>query len=136
MNGQYKDYVDIKDALTNLLEAGYNFPMIETVLEQMKLDAASKVVKSYKEVENLPSVAANKWIPVTERLPDERDWYITVFKEKDTGCQLIPRVADYIGENNWRIIDEDGLGENYRDILECVAWMPLPEPYKAEEKRR
>ena len=50
MKGNYKDYVDIKSALTNLLEAGYTFPMIETVLEQMWDDAAEKVVKSYKEV--------------------------------------------------------------------------------------
>lgn len=35
MLGEYKDYVDIKDALTNLLEAGYTIPMIKTVLEQI-----------------------------------------------------------------------------------------------------
>lgn len=79
----------------------------------------------------------NKWIPVSERLPEEREWYLAVFKEIDTGYQLIPRVADYIGngENKWRIIDEDGLVQEYRSILECVAWMPLPEPYKESEEK-
>ena len=77
------------------------------------------------------------WIPVKERLPEEREWYLAVFKETDTGFQLIPRVADYIGhgKNKWRFIDEDGLVQEYRDILECIAWMPLPEPYKEGEKQ-
>ena len=52
MLGEYKDYVYIKDTLTNLLDAGYNIPMIETVLEQIKAEAASEIVKSYKEKED------------------------------------------------------------------------------------
>ena len=86
--------------------------------------------KGYKD-------AIPKWIPVSERLPKEREWYLAVFKEKDTDYQLIPRVADYIGngENKWQIIDEKGLCQEYKDILECIAWMPLPYPYKAESER-
>ena len=75
-----------------------------------------------------------RWIPCSERLPEERNWYLAVFREKDTGFQLIPRVADYRGENTWDIIDNNILVKEYRDILECVAWMPLPEPYRTESE--
>ena len=77
-----------------------------------------------------------RWIPVSERLPEERDWYLAVFKESDTGFQLIPRVADYIGmgENKWQLMYEDSLSSEYLDLLECVAWMPLPEPMKVGEE--
>ena len=75
-----------------------------------------------------------EWIPVSEKLPEEREWYLAVFKEKDTDYQLVPRVAEYIGkgENKWWIIDEEAFAKEYLDILECIAWMPLPEPYKVK----
>lgn len=81
------------------------------------------------------------WISVEDRLPEEGDWYLAVFKEKDTGYITIPRVAGYNGgynggkgKNIWQIIDEYGLIQGYRDMLECVAWCELPEPYKPESE--
>ena len=86
----------------------------------------------------ISALSENKgeWIPVSESLPEEREWYLAVFKEKDTDFQLIPRVADYIGhgENKWQLMDEEKYPQEYRDLLECVAWMPLPEPYSAGRK--
>lgn len=75
-----------------------------------------------------------RWIPVSEDLPKDHDWYLAVFREKDTGYQLIPRVASYINDNTWIMLDEEAMVQEYRDILECVAWMPLPKPYKAESE--
>jgi hypothetical protein len=98
---------------------------------KMDENEARRIIEGIEEVEN-----NRKWVLCSERLPEEREWYLAVFKEFDTGFQLIPRVADYIGrgENKWRLIDEDGLSPEYRDLLECVAWMPLPTPYKAESE--
>lgn len=98
--------------------------------DKLLLEVNKAICNNLKTLEQEP-----KWIPVSKRLPEERDWCLAVFKEKDTGYQLIPRVADYIGkgENKWRLIDEDGLVSEYRDLLECVAWMPLPKPYEPQE---
>lgn len=89
----------------------------------------NEIRKAYDKIQSAEPI----WIPVSERLPQEREWYLSVFMEKDTGFQLIPRVADYIGNGKWRIIDEDGLVQEYRDILECIAWMPLPKPFEPQE---
>ena len=79
----------------------------------------------------------NGWIPVSERLP-ERHWCLAVFRELDTGYQLIPRVAEFINRpddehatsDGWHIIDFFEGPKEYIKLLKCVAWMPLPEPYK------
>lgn len=95
-------------------------------------------------IENMPP--AQQWIPVTERLPEKREWYWGVFREYDTGwVNPIPYICDYIGCRTWATTkdgwilrnctdDIDGqVSKYFSDILECVAWMPLPVPYKEEE---
>lgn len=84
---------------------------------------------------------ADKWIPCSERLPSERDWYLAVFKEPDTDFVLVPRVADYIGKTTkgttnegWYIIDWGDKPTDYYKELKCIAWQPLPEPYKPQRE--
>ena len=96
-----------------------------------------KVIKeTVKEIED----NHNGWIPCSERLPEERDWYWAVFEEVDTGFIGIPYIADYIGsrtkittEDGWIIRNcsdrEDESAEYYKN-LRCVAWQPLPEKYQ------
>lgn len=53
------------------------------------------------------------WIPVSEKMPDKRDWCLAVFRESDTEYQLIPRVAEFMNRpddehataDGWHIID-------------------------------
>lgn len=81
------------------------------------------------------------WTPVSEKLPDERDWYLGLFKEPDTGFIGIPYICDYVGEitkgttkEGWILrhcTDVDNASDHFRNLI-CVAWQPLPipEPYK------
>ena len=80
-----------------------------------------------------------EWIPVSERLPENRDWYLGVFKEPDTDFIGIPYICDYVGKvtkgttnEGWILrhcTDVDNVSDYFRNLI-CVAWQPLPEPYK------
>ena len=78
----------------------------------------------------------DKWILATDELPKERDWYLGIFREPDTGwINPIPYVCDYVGKETigttkagWilkNITDEQHCTDYYRN-LECVYWQPLP----------
>ena len=44
-----------------------------------------KTEEEQKEV--IEHLKSTNWIPVSERLPEERDWFLAVFRELDTGYQ-------------------------------------------------
>lgn len=76
-------------------------------------------------------LAAQQWIPVSERLPEHKNaryWVCT-----DTGHQCECRwtdnrfgICNLSGAWGWSIFDTP----QYSNV---VAWMPLPEPYKEDE---
>lgn len=85
-----------------------------------------------------------RWIPVSERLPEDRDWYLGIFKEPDTGwINPLPFICDYVGcetkattKEYWILrgcTDRDEHIDYYFN-LECIAWMPLPSPISATGK--
>ncbi len=66
---------------------------------------------------------AMKWIPVTERLPEE--WVDVLVLSKYGFCE----VAVYLGiKGKWRITWNHDLFE----VDSVTHWMPLPEPPKGE----
>lgn len=97
-----------------------------------------KVIKeTVKEIEE----NHNGWISCSDRLPEERDWYLAVFEEIDTGFIGIPYIADYLMGSHTKFTTEDGWiihncsdredeSAEYYKNLRCVAWKPLPQPYQ------
>ena len=94
----------------------------------------------------LPPVTPQpRWIPVSEKLPNDRDWYLGIFKEPDTGwINPLPFICDYVGretkattKEHWILrgfTDRDVRDCDYYFNLECVAWMPLPKPCREVEE--
>ena len=99
-----------------------------------------EMLKLYRDCEK----HSVRWIPVSERLPNDRDWYLGIFKESDTGwVNPLPFVCDYVGRETKATTKEFWILRGFTDIdnpidyylnLECVAWMPLPEPYQMESE--
>ena len=113
-------------------------PNIEDVAEFNAYKKCIEIVQEVAEEYN------NGWIPCSDRLPEERDWYLAVFEEADTGFIGLPYIADYLmgkhtiatTEDGWIIhncTDREDESAEYYKKLRCVAWQPLPEPFKERD---
>ena len=68
----------------------------------------------------IEALEQTRWIPVSERLPEEDDFYLVTAK---VGNELIIDISEYTPKTDFWDIPH-----------EIVAWMPLPKPYKAESE--
>ena len=93
-----KKYDETQDAL---ITADITKIYLEDVLKYIKT-----LAENYK--------AHNRWIPVTERLPEKYTAVVVYSKAKGRGL-------DFIGSNG-----------NWYKTLNVTHWMPLPEPPKSE----
>lgn len=67
-----------------------------------------------------------KWIPVTERLPEDYSEVAIVIKKISSGA-ILTDIGYYLERRNkWRFVHSFG---SYFDY-EVIAWAPLPEPYE------
>ena len=66
----------------------------------------------------------NKWIPITERLPERDGLYIVTFDGELAGQKEPFASTNYFENSQW---DDDG------DSV--LAWMPLPKPYRPKDNK-
>ena len=70
-----------------------------------------------------------RWIPVSERLPKVADCYTVTRK---IGNDLIVDACFFDGINTWH--NDNRINHERNHLTNIVAWMPMPEPYKAESE--
>ena len=85
--------------------------MTEISIEKMAQNVARKVMQELMD----NGVFIGKWIPVSERLPEESKRYVVSTKYNDV-------MTDFY------------TGEGFLQGDDIIAWMPLPEPYKLESE--
>lgn len=96
-------------------------PDVNTMLYRSRKEKAEIALRALKHTQ---------WIPVQERLP----------REPEEGLTDIEDLQEYIvmiaGAEKSTCLQYAGNGEWIREgkFYSVVAWMPLPEPYKAEQE--
>ena len=130
------DLIDRQAALDALGER----PMV-WVGSDYGLGARNQYDSDRLAIETLPP--AQQWIPCSERMPEEREWigtkkfgttisnevYVT-FEAPDG-----ERFAKHISFQNGKLssVDEQRMKVWYKGA-KPIAWCPIPEPWKGEEK--
>ena len=100
------------------------FDFCEIDLSSIDSSSIERTVEGYAEanglLEHMHYVNDQKWIPVSERLPNRHQRVLCYFKYE-------PESPDIISENTYI-----GSGMWMSESDKVVAWMPLPEPYEGE----
>ena len=81
------------------------------------LDVALEIVDKYAEQET-------KWIPVSERLPEENKQVLIQYRTRYRDDVNLFDVTSRADCNYWQ-----GIGRE----IDVIAWMPLPEPYEPQK---
>ena len=95
----------------------------DLISRQQAIDALYNIdeynSRSVTAIKNLPSIQPEqRWIPVTERLPEKSGYYLATV---DIGMKKV----DVIFFNN---------GSGFLTANTVKAWKPRPEPYQEERK--
>lgn len=103
-------------------------------LDEIANDTAEAFIGAYEECSeiirsHMDETPNNEWIPTSERLPEDGRrvlvWY-EYFRYGDYNCMYQTHGIGFQYKGHW---SGDVSGTNAR----CIAWQPLPEPYKPQE---
>ena len=117
--------------------------MDRLISEQAVFDVINKHLYAYTLIPQIKAIpSADKWIPVSERLPEEKEWigtkrfgttisdevYVTM--ETPSGHRFCEHIRFQNGNLSMaKQAEMDALFKGAKPI----AWMPLPSPYKGEQ---
>ena len=85
-----------------------------------------------KKVKELAQHMERKWIPCSERQPNENGNYLAFYRESDGTATLEFMMVDHCNAGGGWLHEESGK-KSYKKV---IAWMPLPEPYKVESEEQ
>lgn len=117
--------MDVREKLVELLR---NSPHLDTVKGYKGNDCTFEQGADWLIAHG---VTVQEWIPVTERLPDnkEHDWVLAQVVE-DNGFMHIPNVMEYRQQRNDWLDETYGWLSEHNGAFTVTHWMPLPEPPK------
>lgn len=109
----------------------------KSLLCDIDIGEETKIAQAYDmAIKALKRKQQTKWIPVTERLPEEDiDVFITVcIPDGRGGVMKLLKIAAY-GQVNPMVNKKCWVTDDFRriDKAEVIAWQSLPEPYKEDE---
>ena len=131
--------------------------MNDLIDRQAAIDAVSRGCKELrgifaeceKNLNELPSAEPERktggWIPCSERLPEKHQMVLTTIKGVDLFRECVDKnffealataqkrtwvSVGYLGDDGWYGAD------GFPQIVQPIAWMPLPEPWKGGEDGR
>ena len=78
-------------------------------------------------------VTVQEWIPVTERLPDNKEHDLVLAQVvEDNGFMHIPKVMEYRQQRNDWLDETYGWLSEHNGAFTVTHWMPVPNPPKGE----
>ena len=111
----------------NIQFASYTKPLIA-------IEDVEKIIRKHMLGKGTDVHTNNGWIPVEERLPEEKKSVLVQWEKYDRHLNVTLTYLDVM----WMENEEDVVFETVNGIPNgrVIAWRPLPEPYCPERSRK